>query len=824
MKKYLMTAVAALALGGLMTSCTHDVDSSSSSGDVAQNAKESYEQAFLNTFGRPVEGLDWGFGSSSATTGSTRALTRAIPTKPTFSSQTDVAEPTSSKPALSTTVYNTVAAAKQAGVTVTDAKSKTITVDNNSVIEINSSSTLNELGNRSGVVAYLGENMTSLPSFNQNNINTVVVPEDKTLTLSGISQNLEIYLAPGATLTFTGDIGVERGFHLYMSSGSTFVAQGVHIKNGSWILNHGGTITIGTEQNKKSLNLENNCILWNEDGGENHGSVTIHQDLSTVNDNGIIYNASNCSISASNLSLNKYVTLWDAGTITITNEMKCVNEENKVRTTNTGRLEVGSLNLINNYDLLINEGTLVSGAIKLHNTGAELVNFGTLQGTSMEVGAGSLFHNVGPAVMSGKTYINNTNCKWMNDDSYTCTEFEIDGGSNSTEPFVFNNCKLIVNGKFKQTHGYFVLDGGNRGGAYVYCQSFDWTGDNYFLMGSKSLLEVTGQLLGANRNSAPEYGFHGEGGADGYAVIKAGSIAKDSEGKYRMAYYGYLYIDTSNHFTQGQASDGPWYYHGTNVQFSFTDENDTNVVATASPVSIPKTDCSPGYSYTPPTPPVTPVTDKVRVIAEDLTTLDGKADFDFNDVVFDVDLLSNNQVRITLLAAGGTLPLTVGDQGQQESGDYEPTMEMQKDSQGQDMESVMKYEVHRLFKVATTTMVNTNAAGGANRDAVEVIIDNPSTSSDIHEIANAIPIRVYKKNTWIELEKAVPVGTRSDKLTASKVAVDGTFQWCAERVSINKDTRYQYSDYKGTQKSRFELYLDGKLGAKWWDQSTIASE
>ena len=122
MKKYFITAVAALSLGGLFTSCTHDVDGSSSSGDVAQNAQESYEQAFLNTFGRPVEGFDWGFGSSSATA-SSRALTRAIPTKPTFSSQTDVAEPTSSKPALSTTVYNTVAAAKQAGVTVIDAKS-----------------------------------------------------------------------------------------------------------------------------------------------------------------------------------------------------------------------------------------------------------------------------------------------------------------------------------------------------------------------------------------------------------------------------------------------------------------------------------------------------------------------------------------------------------------------------------------------------------------------------------------------------------------------------------------------------------------------------
>jgi hypothetical protein len=121
-------------------------------------------------------------------------------------------------------------------------------------------------------------------------------------------------------------------------------------------------------------------------------------------------------------------------------------------------------------------------------------------------------------------------------------------------------------------------------------------------------------------------------------------------------------------------------------------------------------------------------------------------------------------------------------------------------------------------------MVNTNAAGGANRDAVEILIDNPSTSSDILDIANAIPIRVFKGGEWIELEKAVPVGTRTEQLTASKVAVDGTFGWCAEFVNITRDPRYQYASYKGNQKSRFELYLEGKLTTKWWDQNSIATE
>jgi hypothetical protein len=74
---------------------------------------------------------------------------------------------------------------------------------------------------------------------------------------------------------------------------------------------------------------------------------------------------------------------------------------------------------------------------------------------------------------------------------------------------------------------------------------------------------------------------------------------------------------------------------------------------------------------------------------------DGKPDFDFNDVVFDVDLLSNGKVRITLLAAGGTLPLTVGDPTTELQS---PTMEMQYDTQNYEMGEVMTYEVHHQLK------------------------------------------------------------------------------------------------------------------------------
>lgn len=789
-----MTAVAALTFGGLMTSCTHDVDGSGSSGDVATNAQESYEKAFLNTFGRPVDGFDWGFGpSTNATVANTRAMTRAIatiPNKPTFrdgvKNGDNVVLPIT-KPDVPTFDVSTFE----------DKTGQTFNVSTRGKYKVNSESVIGEMNNN-GCDLYVISDMI-LTTFSAHGTN-IIVAAGKKLTLEGINQNVNFYLEEGAELiakytyeddrsagiwpaprvlsgdsyTFDNNNTAGNTANLYLSRNSKVKGINITFKNGYKVLNEGGSI----ESTNLTLYDSNQCpsTLWNE------GSVTV-TNLSCENEKAYLYNAPN-------------------KTVTVT----------------------GNLNLINNYDLVYNDGTLnVSGNIHMENTTAEIVNNGSLtcEG-NFDMEAGGAFHNVGNAEITGSTLIYNTNSRWMNDGHYTTGTFK---DYNCEQ--VYNNCYMTVLGNFslgvdaadvgKGGHAYFVMEGGegeNVSGAYVRCDSFSFADCADLFLGNKAFIEVNKSFETTNRNS--DYGTHGPASGS-YAVIKAASFTKVGNPYISMTYYGKLFIDTPVHYAKGTTQAEPYYVvYDESVQFSFEDPN--------APVSIPKTNCSPGYNVTPPTPPVTPVTDKVRVIAEDLTTLDGKADFDFNDVVFDVDLLSSGKVRITLLAAGGTLPLTVGDQGQQESGDYEPTMEMQYDSQDVAMGEVMAYEVHHLFKVATTTMVNTNAAGGANRDAVEITIDNPSTSSNILEIANAIPIRVYKNSTWITLEQAVPVGTRSEKLTASKVAVDGTFQWCAERVSINKDTRYQYSDYKGTQKSRFELYLDGKLGAKWWDQSTVATD
>ena len=67
MKKYLMTVMAAVALGGLFVGCSNDVDLNGGN-TVEFNIVQNYENAFITRFGQPHENQTWGFGESVAGT------------------------------------------------------------------------------------------------------------------------------------------------------------------------------------------------------------------------------------------------------------------------------------------------------------------------------------------------------------------------------------------------------------------------------------------------------------------------------------------------------------------------------------------------------------------------------------------------------------------------------------------------------------------------------------------------------------------------------------------------------------------------------------
>ena len=220
-------------------------------------------------------------------------------------------------------------------------------------------------------------------------------------------------------------------------------------------------------------------------------------------------------------------------------------------------------------------------------------------------------------------------------------------------------------------------------------------------------------------------------------------------------------------------------------------------------------------------------TPKIRIICEDLSARNesaGNSDWDFNDVVFDVELAENNITAIvTLLAAGGTLPLTVGWEGDDI-----------------DDETYQNYEVHKKFadyntdkSISTTSMINTGSTGekytfrDCNKAYIALPVKqewiNQAASSDPEDILKAvalnIPVKVYKLvgavRTWVPMEAITGE-------PAAKIAVGTDYNWCDERTDIR-------NNFKGSNRNNeyplFNMFVKGIISESgWYTRTTLTND
>ena len=700
MKKYLINGALALFAGAFVVGCA---EKESDFVPLAEQKAKAFEEVFKEVYGEIDPYQRWGFtdhmvlanGDSVEATVideiPVKALTRGdqmpkafsrvspMPTTPTFRDTYPISKQTVSP---SSSYKNTLEDAITAGAKYAKDYQN---YQEGDIIYINTAyQTLNNPQNTSGLTIYVDGNVTYSGQTKQDEKGTVFcVTQNSTLKLGAVSNNLIVYLAPGATLNITEKLDWEgkpakdwqgnpeapiftfqnAPAAIYMSAGSKVVAADLNLVNGAKLLNNGGTITA------KNLTLDQYSTLWNE------GSISVTNTLTLTNTSSSLYNAAGKSISA------------------------------------------GKIDLINNDALLYNAGTVISeGAITLHNSNAEVINNATMSCASYSQAAGGKTHNVGTMTMTGKTDLTNSNSKWQNDGHWTCGSFDVDNYSHQN----FNNCLLTVNGQFHLNRGTFILNAN----ASVVCDSFEWEDTSDFYMGGKSILLVNGNLRTQNCNSG--YGFRGYG--DDYAIIQAQAITHDGNEQFRMSYFGKLYIATDNHFALWYKdypnTQQPSYYAESSVMFQFRRQS--------CPVTIEKGNCSPGASgthsygdgnqdnfWSTESEEWDQVTSQSgRVFCEDLGA-SAREDLDYNDVVFDVIIWKHTRTvqpmkstttwtttdgvedagsrttstpvtngsptitiayyaQIQLLAAGGTLPLTVAGK-----------------------------EVHNAFGVGVTTMVNT---------------------------------------------------------------------------------------------------------------------
>ena len=469
-------------------------------------------------------------------------------------------------------------------------------------------------------------------------------------------------------------------------------------------------------------------------------------------------------------------TLETAGRLLANNSTKIYNH---------GTISVGSFEP-NTSSFLYNVGTFTAESVTAESNDTRIVNDGTLNCASVTVNAGGVQNNAEWTV-TGTTEINSNNSGWVNNGHWTTYDYEYVGGSWN----VINNCFLEVENDFAMNisseKGAFQIDGG--GG--VLTKYFDGgrsstgavSGPFVIIMGSKAVFVVSDTaILESGRGAENGFGIFGPSEGE-YAVFQATTIARDpylesinSHGA--VTYGGNLYVSAQTHFAQGYDSDGS----GTYTPQPFIYGNTNNIYApgfnSGKPnITISSSPCSPGFQGDDPNP-------TYRVIAEDLNAM-GNTDFDFNDVVFDVEPNeAGTAAKITVLAAGGIYRLEVDG------------VEVHKALLGGD---------GQINENGFYPMINTGDGPQVDPAVIRTAYaGNFSTDENIRATIKNITVKVWKplSNNSNDVVECTLSANRGEP--ASKVLVDKSFGIVPEHHSI--------ADSYGN----FTNYVQGEFQDDFW--------
>ena len=398
---------------------------------------------------------------------------------------------------------------------------------------------------------------------------------------------------------------------------------------------------------------------------------------------------------------------------------------------------------VGNNAVVYNEGEFrVSG--DLHYTAGAgntpiFYNIGSdskLEAASMTMNSNCHFFNEGEVDIEGKTYVTQRDIYWVNNGHYTTGSMEF---SAHNETF-YNYCNLLVKGHMKLTDGKFYL----RNDSYTEAASANFGNSHFEVhMGNKAGINIKGDVSFAANGDGTDQGFFASGEKayvliGGKATVAGHKHSFDIDGNITFAIKGGI-VDLGANNSGVQPT-----YEFRNGATQVEEADYSQFSATAKTDDCGATWKVPGRKYT------------NRIMGEDLTA-EASNDFDFNDVVFDWAISADKKTAyIKLLAAGGTRPLKIGAA----VGEGE--------------------EVHGLFNVGTTTMVNTGLnGGGITKDPVEFEI---TKTSGTFETAADIIVSVDKGDA----------GAGWTKMTAGKgkatslLFIPLNTKWVDEYVDIEK--------------------------------------
>ena len=468
------------------------------------------------------------------------------------------------------------------------------------------------------------------------------------------------------------------------------------------------------------------------------------------------------------ISVAEGATLNDQRNSIAANQGVKIYNKGTVNATNTEKYDVG------NFCTIYNEGKFfVSGPLTYSpadGNGSFFMNLGDeaeITAPAMTLNSTGNFFNSGKVTVTGETNVTQQQIYWVNAGHYTTGTMTFSAKNNT----FYNYCQLIVLGNAHMYDGEFNLMQSS------YTEAGTAGMDNFIVnMASNTGMYVKGDVRMIAQGDGTFQGFRANGTND-YLLID-GTVTVDAHYHTFSVTPGITYsVNNIEIVRDGNVITEEYLQSVNDGAYPVLDLNGTECPYGQLTVT-PNTNSCGATWHNGGTPP--PPTADIRVIAEDLTInrnqpvgQAGNTDFDFNDVVFDVTWISDNEATITLQAAGGTLPLTVG-------------------LAAPDDNNYMDYEVHEKFGVAVNVMVNTNWRNGVSKDPVSYNI-----TGNYGRNAKNIPVFVRKSGQWIEL--FANVGQ-----PASKIGVDPDFVWCDERKDIN------------TVYPNFSSWVENQTPLRWW--------
>ena len=443
----------------------------------------------------------------------------------------------------------------------------------------------------------------------------------------------------------------------------------------------------------------------------------------------------------------------------------------------------------NTTSVLYNSGTVkATGTVSAESNSSDggqsfIVNNGTIECADVVVNAGAVL-NILEWKVSGTTKINSNNSGWINNGQWTTKDYAYIGGSEN----VINNCYLWVTNDFEMNissvKGSFKI---NSGGGVLASNFYGGRDSSTGAVSGPFKIEMAENAVFVVENDAQFESGRGEIDNDkyaygifgptkgGYAVFQAENIVREASIANTwgaVTYRGHLYVSAETHFAQGNDGMADHKFIFEQDGFSIADNIYAAGFNSGKPnITIEQTPCCPGFQGG----------TTYRVIAEDLSATEA-GDFDFNDVVFDVEPNeARDAAKIVVRAAGGIYKLTVAGR-----------------------------EVHEAFGESANAnglypMINTNPWDpDVKATLFESYSGDFSSDAAIRNTIKNIVIKVYKPGFE---ENGIVLEATTGK-AACKILVDKTFSVVRERHSIADENTNFHKYVQGTWDSQNEGF--------WW--------